>query len=102
MVQSFSKYPFARVFANYRFFSKGSKIEDLWTEFMSDNLLIWPCPSRIGGCVSPRPIQYTMMSTLCAARNIAVDAKLDNWGVNTDAEDQPGRLVPQHAMVAEK
>ena len=47
---------------------------------------------------------HSMMSALCAARNIALDANLDPWSVNTDAEyhegtrdieDQSGRLVPQ-------
>jgi protoporphyrinogen oxidase len=54
---------------------------------------------------------HSMMSALCAARNIAVDAHLDPWSVNTDAEyhegtrdaeDKSGRLVPQRAMAAEK
>ncbi len=54
---------------------------------------------------------HSMMSALCAARNIAVNANLDPWSVNTDAEyhegtrdveDTSGRLVPQRAMVAEK
>jgi protoporphyrinogen oxidase len=54
---------------------------------------------------------HSMMTALCAARNIAVDAKLDPWSVNTDAEyhegtrdveDTSGRLVPQRAMAAEK
>ncbi len=54
---------------------------------------------------------HSMMTALCAARNIAVGAKLDPWSVNTDAqyhegtrdvEDTSGRLVPQRAMAAEK
>jgi protoporphyrinogen oxidase len=54
---------------------------------------------------------HSMMSALCAARNIAVDARLDPWSVNTDAEyhegtrdgeDTSGRLVPQRAVPAEK
>jgi hypothetical protein len=54
---------------------------------------------------------HSMMTALCAARNIAVDAKLDPWSVNTDAEyhegtrdveDKSGRLVPQRVNVAEK
>lgn len=54
---------------------------------------------------------HSMMSALCAARNIAVDARLDPWSVNTDAEyhegtrdgeDNSGRLVPQRAASAEK
>ncbi len=54
---------------------------------------------------------HSMMTALCAARNIAVNAKLDPWSVNTDAEyhegtrdveDKSGRLVPQRAMAAEK
>ena len=54
---------------------------------------------------------HSMMTALCAARNIAVGAKLDPWSVNTDAEshegtrdveDKSGRLMPQRAMVAEK
>jgi protoporphyrinogen oxidase len=54
---------------------------------------------------------HSMMSALCAARNIAVGANLDPWSVNTDAEyhegtrdveDKSGRLVPQRAMAAEK
>ena len=49
---------------------------------------------------------HSMMSALCAARNIAVNANLDPWSVNTDAEyhegtrdveDLSGRLVPQRA-----
>ena len=52
-----------------------------------------------------------MMTGLCAARNIAHNANLDPWSVNTDAEyhegtrdveDISGRLVPQRAMAAEK
>jgi len=48
---------------------------------------------------------HSMMTALCAARNIAVNAHLDPWKVNTDAEyheearpedeDQSGRLVPK-------
>lgn len=43
--------------------------------------------------------------------NIAVNAQLDPWSVNTDAEyhegmrdveDKSGRLVPQRAIAAEK
>ncbi|GAC1343702.1 MAG: hypothetical protein NVSMB27_03840 [Ktedonobacteraceae bacterium] len=54
---------------------------------------------------------HSMMTALCAARNIAVSAELDPWSVNTDAEyhegtrdveDTSGRLVPQRAMAAEK
>jgi protoporphyrinogen oxidase len=54
---------------------------------------------------------HSMMTALCAARNIAVDAKLDPWSVNTDAEyhegtrdveDKSGRLVPQRVNVVEK
>jgi hypothetical protein len=54
---------------------------------------------------------HSMMSALCAARNIAVNANLDLWSVNTDAEDHEGtrdgedtsgRLVPQRVMGAEK
>lgn len=54
---------------------------------------------------------HSMMSALCAARNIACNAKLDPWSVNTDAEyhegtrdveDTSGRLMPQRAIVAEK
>jgi protoporphyrinogen oxidase len=54
---------------------------------------------------------HSMMTALCAARNIATDAKLDPWSVNTDAEyhegtrdveDKSGRLVPQRVNVAEK
>src|SRR5579883_1834073 len=54
---------------------------------------------------------HSMMSALCAARNIAVNANLDPWSVNTDAEyhegtrdveDTSGRLVPQRAMGAEQ
>jgi protoporphyrinogen oxidase len=46
---------------------------------------------------------HSMMTALCAARNIALNAKLDPWSVNTDAEyhegardaeDCSGRLVP--------
>lgn len=53
---------------------------------------------------------HSMMSALCAARNIATDAHLDPWSVNTDAEyhegtrdveDTSGRLVPQRAVVTE-
>jgi protoporphyrinogen oxidase len=52
---------------------------------------------------------HSMMSALCAARNIAIDARLDPWSVNTDAEyhegqrdgeDTSGRLVPQRAVPA--
>ncbi|HEX6554885.1 MAG TPA: NAD(P)/FAD-dependent oxidoreductase [Ktedonobacteraceae bacterium] len=54
---------------------------------------------------------HSMMTALCAARNIALNANLDPWSVNTDAEyhegtrdveDTSGRLVPQRAMAAEK
>jgi hypothetical protein len=54
---------------------------------------------------------HSMMTALCAARNIAVNAGLDPWSVNTDAEyhegtrdaeDKSGRQVPQRVMVAEK
>ncbi|MEO9028734.1 MAG: NAD(P)/FAD-dependent oxidoreductase [Ktedonobacteraceae bacterium] len=54
---------------------------------------------------------HSMMSALCAARNIATGANLDPWSVNTDAEyhegtrdveDTAGRHVPQRAMAAEK
>src|SRR6266567_2104203 len=54
---------------------------------------------------------HSMMTALCAARNIAHNANLDPWSVNTDAEyhegtrdveDTSGRLVPQRAMAAEK
>ncbi len=54
---------------------------------------------------------HSMMTALCAARNIAIDAKLDPWSVNTDAEyhegtrdteDSSGRLVPHRAAAAEK
>lgn len=53
---------------------------------------------------------HSMMSALCAARNIAVDAHLDPWSVNTDAEyheglrdgeDTSGRLVPRRATSAQ-
>jgi protoporphyrinogen oxidase len=46
---------------------------------------------------------HSMMTALCAARNVAVNAHLDPWNVNTDAiyhegsrdeEDQSGRLTP--------
>jgi hypothetical protein len=49
---------------------------------------------------------HSIMTALCAARNIALNANLDPWSVNTDAEyhegtrdaeDQSGRLVPQRA-----
>lgn len=54
---------------------------------------------------------HSMMSALCAARNIALDAKLDPWSVNTDAEyhegtrdeeDHSGRLVPRSVLAVEK
>ena len=54
---------------------------------------------------------HSMMTALCAARNIALNTNLDPWSVNTDAEyhegtrdveDTSGRLTPQRVMVAEK
>jgi protoporphyrinogen oxidase len=54
---------------------------------------------------------HSMMTALCAARNIAIDAKLDPWSVNTDAEyhegtrdadDKSGRVVPRRVTVADK
>jgi protoporphyrinogen oxidase len=54
---------------------------------------------------------HSMMTALCAARNIALDTRLDPWSVNTDAEyhegtrdleDKSGRLVPQRTIVAAK
>jgi protoporphyrinogen oxidase len=47
---------------------------------------------------------HSMMTALCAARNIATHTNLDPWNVNTDAEyhegvrdqdDHTGRMVPQ-------
>lgn len=54
---------------------------------------------------------HSMMTALCAARNIALNANLDPWSVNTDAEyhegtrdteDKSGRLMPQRAAAAAK
>jgi protoporphyrinogen oxidase len=52
---------------------------------------------------------HSMMTALCAARNIAYNAGLDPWSVNTDAEyhegsrdeeDNSGRQMPKRAQTA--
>ena len=52
---------------------------------------------------------HSMMTALCAARNIAADAHLDPWNVNTDAEyhegsrdqeDHSGRQMPKRVQTA--